>query len=134
MRCMDSRWKPWLGNDVDDLDDLDEDQRSRFTIEAERVSALFGEAPVSPEQRAAVLSTLLRYIRGEISVDTAGQERRETADAARSALISAQLVARLAVQDGMSEAEAARRTGVDRMTVRKALGKAGPTANDPTRR
>lgn len=130
---MDRRWKPGLVHDVDDLDDLDDEQRNRFAIEAERISALYGDAAGSAEDRAAVLSTLLRYIRGEISVDAAGRQRRETAEAARSALVSAQLVARLAVQDGMSEAEAARRTGVDRMTVRKALGKAGTRAIDGKR-
>ena len=43
----------------------------------------------------------------------------------RERLLAAELYAaiRLAVNEGMSESEAARVAGVDRMTVRRALGK-----------
>ncbi|WP_369069246.1 hypothetical protein [Kineococcus terrestris] len=48
------------------------------------------------------------------------REAQERAAAARSALYAAVVAA---VRDGMSESEAARRAGIDRMTVRKLLGK-----------
>ena len=58
-----------------------------------------------------------------LDIDQAGRERARSRDAARAASLAAQQVARLAVHDGMPEAEAARRAALDRMTVRKLMGK-----------
>lgn len=117
---MTTDWTPWLGPAADELSD---EQRERFEIEATEAIARIGDDPDLQEERDAALSAIVQYLLGETDIDAAGEHRAETQRAARLASIAAQQVARLAVLDGMSEVEAARRAQLDRMTVRRALGK-----------
>jgi hypothetical protein len=116
---MSTDWTTWLGPAADDMTD---DQRQRFETEAEVILARYDDPDLS-DARDAALSALVQYLFAETTIDEAGRERQRTRDAERAASIAAQQVARLAVLDGMPEAEAARRAGLDRMTVRRLLGK-----------
>lgn len=116
---MDNDWTAWLGPAADAMTP---EQRARFEAEAADVVARHHD-PDLPEDRDAALSALVQYLLGETTLDDAGAQRVRTRADARAASIAAQQIARLAVQDGTPEAEAARRAGLDRMTVRKALGK-----------
>lgn len=55
--------------------------------------------------------------------DEAGKALADARDRLDLAMRAAEIVTRCAVEDGISEVEVARRVGVDRMTVRKWLGK-----------
>lgn len=109
----------WLGPAADELTLA---QRERLGSEAQTILDAHPD-PDSQDDRDACLSAVVQYLLGETTIDDAGQERARTRDAARAASLVAQTIARLAVQDGMSEVEAASRAHLDRMTVRKALGK-----------
>jgi hypothetical protein len=56
-------------------------------------------------------------------LDRAGQRLRDARKEQTDALTEAMYLAELAIADGMSEVEAARRAQVNRMTLRKHLGK-----------
>lgn len=112
-------WTAWLGPAADEMTD---DQRARFEREADEILAGIPEGDLFDEREAA-LSAVVQYVLGDMTIDDAGRQRVSTQRAARLALVAAQQHARLAVLDGMPETEAARRAGIDRMTVRKALGK-----------
>lgn len=117
---MNTDWTIWLGPAADDMT---ADQLDRFEREAAETIDRIGDDPDLQEERDAALSALVQYLLGETTIDEAGQQRRDTASAARLALLVSQQVARLAVQDGMSESEAGRRAGLDRMVVRRLMGK-----------
>ncbi len=55
--------------------------------------------------------------------DEAGKALADARDRLDLAMRAAEIVTRCAIEDGISEVEVARRVGVDRMTVRKWLGK-----------
>ncbi|NED65880.1 hypothetical protein G3I15_33640 [Streptomyces sp. SID10244] len=112
-------WDTWLGPAADQLTD---EQRERFEDEAETIMTRYPDLDDQSEIDAA-LSAVVQYLLGETTIDQAGEARRATRDAERLALVTAQQIARLATQDGMAEAEAARRAGIDRMVVRRLLGK-----------
>lgn len=114
-----SQWTSWLGPAADELT---EEQRDRFEVEARLICDRYAGPDLAAEQDVA-LSALVQYLLGETDLDRAGDARAVTRSAARDALTAAQVVARLAVLDGVPEAEAARRASLDRMTVRKVLGK-----------
>jgi hypothetical protein len=116
----DTDWTTWLGPAADELTD---EQRERFEDEAAETIDRIGDDPDLQAERDAALTALVQYLLGEVDVDEVGAERARLRAAERAAYLAAQQVARLAVLDGMPEAEAARRSGVDRMVVRKLLGK-----------
>ena len=116
---MATNWTAWLGPAADEMTD---EQRDRFEGEAAVIEARWPGEDLSDERDTA-LSAVVQYLVGETTANAAGQELARTRSDAASALIAAQTVARLAVLDGMPEAAAARATSLDRMTVRKALGK-----------
>lgn len=113
-------WLAWLGPAADELTD---EQRERFLAEAEEATARIGDDPDLAAEREAAWSAIVAYLLGDLTIEQAGRERLRTVEAERHASLAAQQIARLAVQDGMPEAEAARRSGLTRMTVRRALGK-----------
>lgn len=112
-------WTAWLGPAADDLTD---EQRERFEDEAERVLALYPDPDLS-EDRETALSAVVQYLLGDETLDGVGARRSQAREAARQASIAARAMVALAVGDGMAEAEVARRVQVDRMQVRKWLGK-----------
>lgn len=77
----------------------------------------------NPERVEAVLSAAVQYLLGETSIDEAGAQRAATRTSSFIASAAAQQIAIMAVEDGMSETEAARRASIDRMWLRKRLGK-----------
>lgn len=113
-------WDAWLGPAAEEMD---EEQRDRFERAAADAIARIGDDPDLQADRDAVLSAIVQYVLGEVTIDQAGAERQRTRAAARAASLAAQQVVLLAIEDGMPEAEAARRGTVDRMHVRKLLGK-----------
>lgn len=116
---MSTDWTAWLGPAAEEMDD---ERRERFEREAAEIFTRIPDDDLADERDAA-LSALVQYMLGETTLDDVGRQRVSTQRAARTALIASQQVARLAVLDGVPEAEAARRAGIDRMTVRKMLGK-----------
>ena len=117
---MSTDWDAWLGPAADDMTPQ---QRKRFEVEAQAAIERIGDDPDDQDDRDAALSAIVQYLLGDTTLDQAGAERERTQAAARAASIAAQTMARLAVQDGVSEVQAARRAGLTRMTVRRALGK-----------
>lgn len=113
-------WTPWLGPAADQMTP---EQRARFDAEAPEILALWPDKLDGADERDAALSALVQYLLGEITLDVAGEQRDRTRHAGWMAYVQAQVIARLAVQDGATEADAARRARIDRMIVRRALGK-----------
>lgn len=113
-------WDAWLGPAADEMS---AEQRERFEYEADLILTQLGDDPDVADKRDVALSILVQYLLGETTLTDVGRRRVATQQAAQMALIAAQQVARLSVLDGVPEAEAARQAGIDRMTVRKALGK-----------
>lgn len=109
----------WLG---DAADEMSPDQTARFARVWDEIGQRY---PDSDDQdlREAVLSAAVQYLLGDLTVDQAGQERSATLAAERRASAVAQQVAMMAVEDEVPEAQAARRAGIDRMWLRKLLGK-----------
>lgn len=117
---MSAEWTAWLGPAAEELTD---EQRDRFEVEAAAATERIGDDPDLAAEREAAWSAIVQYLLGETTLDEAGDQRRQTRAAERHALLAAQAVARLAYQDGIAEAEVARRVGLDRMVVRRVLGK-----------
>jgi hypothetical protein len=99
-----------------------EAQVDRVHREAVRIWARYPDQDDAVEREAA-LSATTQYLLGETTIDDAGESLLRARIDAAGALAAAQQIAVMCVADGMTEAEAARRAGIDRMTVRKALGK-----------
>lgn len=109
----------WLG---DARDDLTGEQYSRLVDEATSIADRYPD-PDDEADMDDALEAALEYLLGETGPADVGADLTRVRIAARTAMVRAQEVARLAVQDGMSEVRAAETCQVDRMTVRKALGK-----------
>lgn len=110
----------WLGPAAAELTP---EQRDRFDREVDAIHERIGDDPDDQDDRDAALSATVQYLLGDLTIDDAGHARTRTRDAARAALLAAQQTARMAVQDGMTESDAARRASIDRMVVRKVMGK-----------
>lgn len=115
-----SDYTDWLGPAADDMTD---DQRERFDAAVDEAMERIGDDPDDQDERDAAMSVICQYVLGEVTLDEVGERRTHTQRAEREASIQAQALAVLAVGDGVPEAEVARRVRLDRMTVRKALGK-----------
>ncbi|MGC0364827.1 hypothetical protein ABH922_002811 [Rhodococcus sp. 27YEA15] len=102
----------WAGPAWDELDD---EQRARLNREADRVGEIYPD-PDDQYERDAALSAAVQYMLGETSVAKVGDELRR-------AKIAVRQLAVMAVEDGQAETRTARDAGVDRMTIRKWLGK-----------
>lgn len=74
-------------------------------------------------ERAAALRAAALYLIGELDADGAGDQLHEARAAAEEAVAAAKMVATLASEDGASELGLHKALGVDRLTVRKWLGK-----------
>lgn len=109
----------WLGPAAEELT---EDQLDRFERIWDEVDERYpGEG--DEDIAAEVLSTAVQYLLAEVTIDEAGAKRAATRTESLRASAAAQQIAIMAVEDGMSEAEAARRAKIDRMWLRKRLGK-----------
>lgn len=109
----------WLG---DARADLTDEQYTRLLDEAVALDERYPD-PDDADDYQAALSATMQCILGETSPEDAGGRLRRARAEAHEAMVVAQTLARLAVLDGVSEVRAAALCGLDRMTVRKALGK-----------
>lgn len=109
----------WLGDYADELTD---DQRDRLEREAERINTRWPD-PDDQFSRDAALSAAHQLIVGETSLREVREQLVATRMAEIAASAAAQQVAAMAVDDGMSEVQAADQAGIDRMTLRRMLGK-----------
>lgn len=109
----------WLGPAADELT---EDQLARFARVWDQAETDYpGDDGV--DDRTTVLSAAVQYLLGETTIEEAGRRRAASRAAARRASIAAQQIALMAIEDDMSESEAARWSTVSRMWLRKRLGK-----------
>lgn len=109
----------WLGPVADELTD---EQFDRLFREAKTIEARWPD-PGDSDLRGAALSAAVQLMLGETSLDQAREQLVAARIAARRASVVAQQLATMAVGDGVPESHAAAAAGIDRMTLRKALGK-----------
>ena len=126
----------WLGPAADDLTP---EQIQRVADEARRIADRWPDPDHQPERDAA-LSAVVQHLLGETSAEEAARalvdarRRRREADARRrereadarrrerEAYAAAETIAVALVHDGTPKATAARRAGIDRMSLLRALG------------
>jgi hypothetical protein len=114
MTMQDYELDAYLGDDVTVTDE----QRQRLLAEADRIAERYPD-PDDQEERDTAFAVAVAYVLGDDTLDSVGRRVR----AGRRALIEARQIAVMAIEDGASEASAARDLGVDRMTIRKWRGK-----------
>lgn len=109
----------WLGPAAEEMTD---DHRDRF-------ARIWGEVQDRyPDRdddglRDAVLSAAVQYLLGECTLDTAAAGLASARAAVHEHLETAKQVALMAIEDGMTEKDAAKRIGLNRLTLRRAAGK-----------
>lgn len=111
--------RPWLGPAYDDLT---ADQLDRLCAESDRINARYPD-PDEADEREVALNAAVQYLLGETSIDDAGRAYTTARIAASRAQAVSRQIAAMASADGMPDLQAARRSGVDRMTLLKDLGK-----------
>lgn len=104
------------------LPELTAEQLDRLADEDERIDARYPD-PDEADLREAALSAAVQYLLGETTVDDAGRRLGHARWEAAMAVAVSQQLAAMAVADGTSEVKAAAAAGIDRMTLRKTLGK-----------
>lgn len=104
------------------MDQLTTDQVDRVQAAADQIAERHPHED-DADLREAALSATVQFLLGETSVEEAGSRLAAIRAAQREAYAVAMQVAAMAVEAGTPEAIVARQLGVDRMTVRKALGK-----------
>lgn len=111
--------RPWLGPA---WDELTAEQIDRLCAEVDRIQERHPD-PDDADLRDTALSAAVQYLLGEVDVDAAGIALRDAMlQVSRLRAGSRQLAVMLA-DDDETEAGAARRTGIDRMTLLKDRGK-----------
>ncbi|WP_405924840.1 hypothetical protein [Streptomyces sp. NBC_00035] len=111
----------WLGDDHG----LDEDQLAELLQQADEIEERYADPDDQPERDAA-LSAAYRLMTEPVEEVLAdyGKQRSDARAAASAASAALQQAARTVVADGkLSEAGFSRMASVDRMSVRKWLGK-----------
>lgn len=109
----------WLGPA---LSELTPDQVDLVESEAGEIDRRFPD-PDDEANRTAALSAAVQYLLGEITLPDAGAALLSARGHAAVELAATQQIARMAALDGLPETETARQAGLDRMTIRKVLGK-----------
>ncbi|WP_436700992.1 hypothetical protein [Nocardioides sp. BYT-33-1] len=117
---MSAEWTAWLGPAAEEMTD---EQRALFETEADAATERIGDDPDLAHEREAAWSLIVQYLLGDTTLDEVGDKWRTARDAYAEALRDVKTVARVAASSGVPEAEVARRAGLDRMQVRKLLGK-----------
>lgn len=108
----------WLGPAADDLTD---EQIERITGEARSIAERYPD-PDEQMERDAALSAAMQYLLGESDVEDANRALIETRRRAAEAFATSVQLAVMLVRDGTPKATAARKVGIDRMSLLKALG------------
>ncbi|GAB4988145.1 hypothetical protein MAHJHV61_34190 [Mycobacterium avium subsp. hominissuis] len=105
-----------------DLEGLDSVQRARLERAAQEATQLY---PESPDLQRAAVTAAADYLLGHTDPAAAGAELATVRRAEKRARARARQVAVMAFADGRSERAIARDVGVDRMNLRRWLGKPG---------
>lgn len=108
----------WLGPAADDLTP---EQLERIAAEAARIAERYPDPDEQPERDAA-LSAVVQYLLGDTTPEDAGRALSDARRREREAYAAAETIAVMLVGDGSPKATAARRAGIDRMSLLKALG------------
>lgn len=108
----------WLGPAADDLT---AEQIERVAAEAREIDERYPD-PDQQHERDAALSAVVQHLLGETTAEDADRALIAARRAEREAYAAALQVAVMLVRDGAPKATAARRAGVDRMSLLKALG------------
>lgn len=108
----------WLGPAADELTP---EQIERVADEARRIDERYPDPDEQPERDAA-LSAVVQYLLGETTPEDANRALIAARRAEREAYVAAEQIAVMLVRDGTAKAAAARRAGIDRMSLLKALG------------
>lgn len=119
MHADDTAIDAWLGPAADDLDD---DQRDRFTAVWDQVVEQY-PAPEDQDLRNAALSAAVQYLSGETTPSEAGRALGRANAALAEARAAVRAVAGLAIDDGASEYALHQELGITRTTLRSWLGK-----------
>jgi hypothetical protein len=109
----------WLGPA---LEDMTGEQVDTLHAVVEEIHERWPDRDEGPERDAASVAAL-QHMLGEVSLRERGELLGRAREAEREAVVSSRQAALMAVRDGVSESQAAREAGLDRMTVRRMLGK-----------
>jgi molecular chaperone GrpE (heat shock protein) len=107
----------WLGPAATDLT---AEQIERVAAESREIDARYPQD--QQHERDAALSAVVQHLLGETTAEDADRALIAARRAEREAYAAALQVAVMLVRDGERKATAARRAGVDRMSLLKALG------------
>lgn len=118
----------YLGDFVDQLDD---EGRDRLKRASDRIAETYpvdtddNDQPIDDyqDERITAFSAATQYVFGDLTVDDVAERLSKARVALADEMITAREVAIEAIADGATEAGIARTLGVDRMTIRKWLGK-----------
>ena len=108
----------WLGPAADTLT---AEQTERVAAEARNIAERYPDPDEQPERDAA-LSAVVQYLLGETTAEDANRALIDARRREREAYVAAERIAVMMVRDGVPKATAARRAGIDRMSLLKALG------------
>lgn len=100
---------------------LSAEQIELVAAEARRINERFPDPDEQPERDAA-LSAVVQYLLGDTTDDEVMRELANARALAARAFAAAEAFAVMLVRDGEKKATAARRVGIDRMSLLKALG------------
>lgn len=109
----------WLG---DAAEDLTEAQMEILRERDKEIEALYPEEDARDEREAA-LSAVLMFLLADAEAEQVRRGLIEARAKARLALVAAGSYGVMLVRGGMSEVKAAEMVGIDRVTLRDALGK-----------
>lgn len=108
----------WLGPAADELTP---EQIDRLRVVAADIAARYSDPDEQPERDAA-LTAAVQYLLGATTPEDAARALIVARRRAREAYVAAEQIAVMLVADGTPKATAARRAGIDRMSLLKALG------------
>jgi hypothetical protein len=115
--------KSWLGPALDRLDD---EQLDRLERESDRLDRTYPDRDERDDWTAG-MSAAVQYVLGDLGPDPVGDAGRAVNTARRDesrAIAAAKQLAVMAIEDmRLSEREAAKMSGLDRMTIRRAAEK-----------
>lgn len=115
---IDNELTAWLGPAADDLT---AEQIERVTAESREIDLRYPD-PDEHREREAALSAVVQYLLGDTKPEDANRALIDARLRERDAYVAAEQVAVMLVRDGTAKATAARRAGIDRMSLLKALG------------
>jgi hypothetical protein len=109
----------WLGPAAEELTAA---QIECVVNEDRRLSERYPD-PDEQREHEVALSATIQYLLGDTSAEEANRALVDARRREREAFVAAEQVAVMLHRDGTPEAAAARAVGIDRMSLRRALGK-----------